>query len=110
MIRRPPRSTLFPYTTLFRSLQPFIESLGGTAVISSDLSDADLKDADALIVIYPNKPFADDNFDRLLRTAGRYGGWGLSGLVRQAPIERLLGRGDGGGTPPGIGPRTQAGQ
>src|SRR5258708_31917658 len=24
MIRRPPRSTLFPYTTLFRSLTPFI--------------------------------------------------------------------------------------
>src|SRR2546430_8701688 len=24
MIRRPPRSTLFPYTTLFRSLKPFI--------------------------------------------------------------------------------------
>src|SRR2546426_12653512 len=24
MIRRPPRSTLFPYTTLFRSLAPFI--------------------------------------------------------------------------------------
>src|SRR5256885_13490380 len=24
MIRRPPRSTLFPYTTLFRSLQKFI--------------------------------------------------------------------------------------
>src|SRR5438093_5505824 len=24
MIRRPPRSTLFPYTTLFRSLQPTI--------------------------------------------------------------------------------------
>src|SRR5256885_17016584 len=23
MIRRPPRSTLFPYTTLFRSLHPF---------------------------------------------------------------------------------------
>src|SRR2546425_4263990 len=23
MIRRPPRSTLFPYTTLFRSLRPF---------------------------------------------------------------------------------------
>src|SRR5258708_19274070 len=33
MIRRPPRSTLFPYTTLFRSLQPrrmaqFAERLG----------------------------------------------------------------------------------
>src|SRR3712207_7285335 len=28
MIRRPPRSTLFPYTTLFRSL-PFIDALVG---------------------------------------------------------------------------------
>src|SRR5260221_3659221 len=27
MIRRPPRSTLFPYTTLFRS-QPFLDRLG----------------------------------------------------------------------------------
>src|SRR5256885_13320873 len=26
MIRRPPRSTLFPYTTLFRSLRSFVES------------------------------------------------------------------------------------
>src|SRR5256885_4012188 len=25
MIRRPPRSTLFPYTTLFRSLHPLVE-------------------------------------------------------------------------------------
>src|SRR2546425_8806489 len=24
MIRRPPRSTLFPYTTLFRSIQPIV--------------------------------------------------------------------------------------
>src|SRR5260370_5758947 len=29
MIRRPPRSTLFPYTTLFRSGQPFPDH-GGT--------------------------------------------------------------------------------
>src|SRR5688572_31463070 len=27
MIRRPPRSTLFPYTTLFRSLRPIIEMM-----------------------------------------------------------------------------------
>src|SRR2546425_6713669 len=27
MIRRPPRSTLFPYTTLFRSNQQLVESL-----------------------------------------------------------------------------------
>src|SRR5438067_7900133 len=31
MIRRPPRSTLFPYTTLFRSLQP-----NGTVVMPID--------------------------------------------------------------------------
>src|SRR3712207_7881924 len=29
MIRRPPRSTLFPYTTLFRSLMNINESVGG---------------------------------------------------------------------------------
>src|SRR2546430_12588657 len=27
MIRRPPRSTLFPYTTLFRSLQPVLHQV-----------------------------------------------------------------------------------
>src|SRR2546430_6864802 len=27
MIRRPPRSTLFPYTTLFRSLQPAVAAI-----------------------------------------------------------------------------------
>src|SRR2546422_1131481 len=31
MIRRPPRSTLFPYTTLFRSLAAEIERLTGNA-------------------------------------------------------------------------------
>src|SRR3712207_8169089 len=29
MIRRPPRSTLFPYTTLFRSCTPLVAELGG---------------------------------------------------------------------------------
>src|SRR5256884_5444317 len=29
MIRRPPRSTLFPYTTLFRSTAQFVERLRG---------------------------------------------------------------------------------
>src|SRR2546425_4672972 len=30
MIRRPPRSTLFPYTTLFRSANEFLGLLGST--------------------------------------------------------------------------------
>src|SRR2546426_6143338 len=29
MIRRPPRSTLFPYTTLFRSLERLVDEGGG---------------------------------------------------------------------------------
>src|SRR5260370_30690557 len=36
MIRRPPRSTLFPYTTLFRSAEArLIQSHGGAAVLLS---------------------------------------------------------------------------
>src|SRR2546430_5827491 len=31
MIRRPPRSTLFPYTTLFRSLEPLVPTTGHEA-------------------------------------------------------------------------------
>src|SRR2546425_5081300 len=37
MIRRPPRSTLFPYTTLFRSLGKLRDKVGqGSAAFSSD--------------------------------------------------------------------------
>src|SRR5258705_5491233 len=40
MIRRPPRSTLFPYTTLFRSmaLRPLVFLFGPLIVALSDLS------------------------------------------------------------------------
>src|SRR3712207_8004984 len=33
MIRRPPRSTLFPYTTLFRSMSGFLAPSSGTVEI-----------------------------------------------------------------------------
>src|SRR5258707_11160983 len=38
MIRRPPRSTLFPYTTLFRSIN---ERFPGVTVIEGDAYDLD---------------------------------------------------------------------
>src|SRR2546430_13314753 len=42
MIRRPPRSTLFPYTTLFRSQQPSdVEKLLGAYVAGSGLLPSD---------------------------------------------------------------------
>src|SRR5256885_8056527 len=36
MIRRPPRSTLFPYTTLFRSRVPVIQFDGGEYSVPDD--------------------------------------------------------------------------
>src|SRR3712207_7469782 len=36
MIRRPPRSTLFPYTTLFRSNPIFVHRLGKLAPVSAE--------------------------------------------------------------------------
>src|SRR2546427_9080238 len=41
MIRRPPRSTLFPYTTLFRSKRPnmlYLKTFGGLSVEAEDAS------------------------------------------------------------------------
>src|SRR5258708_16473436 len=32
MIRRPPRSTLFPYTTLFRSIEPLLQPVGDAEI------------------------------------------------------------------------------
>src|SRR5690242_21501542 len=41
MIRRPPCSTLFPYTTLFRSFRPLVSALEGRGVHGrSRLADA----------------------------------------------------------------------
>src|SRR5258708_31379306 len=37
MIRRPPRSTLFPYTTLFRSPRKFQDDLGSNIIITKGL-------------------------------------------------------------------------
>src|SRR5207248_7784644 len=40
MIRRPPRSTLFPYTTLFRSVYPLVATGGGfTAWWAADVTE-----------------------------------------------------------------------
>src|SRR5436309_9417763 len=43
MLRRPPRSTLFPYTTLFRSSYDTIEVKPVTPVIGAEISGVDLR-------------------------------------------------------------------
>src|SRR3712207_9046028 len=47
MIRRPPRSTLFPYTTLFRSLATLLGARGLMRAISTEGSETYLVASDA---------------------------------------------------------------
>src|SRR6266852_9122744 len=49
MIRRPPRSTLFPYTTLFRSLDILVNNAG--IFLGKDLMDATMEDWSRLVAI-----------------------------------------------------------
>src|SRR2546429_1709332 len=66
MIRRPPRSTLFPYTTLFRSLRepPKTERLPGTYVLDaslysySSLKNEGYSDLSAAIALRPDGTFS----------------------------------------------------
>src|SRR3712207_8373650 len=41
MIRRPPRSTLFPYTTLFRSMGPTNDPAECSTIVRGNLREAD---------------------------------------------------------------------
>src|SRR2546430_11586713 len=48
MIRRPPRSTLFPYTTLFRSFPPLLTQVVAVGEEAARLEEFLLKAADIL--------------------------------------------------------------
>src|SRR3712207_7509756 len=50
MIRRPPRSTLFPYTTLFRSVQPRLAGEGARAHEAAPLAEPAQADHDARVL------------------------------------------------------------
>src|SRR3712207_9429123 len=52
MIRRPPRSTLFPYTTLFRSKTVLV--IGGAGFIGSHVVDELLKEDVKQVIVYDN--------------------------------------------------------
>src|SRR5258708_20397285 len=58
MIRRPPRSTLFPYTTLFRSLQRFRGKHQGVLGRLPEISVAVGERAQPLIFELPRSPHA----------------------------------------------------
>lgn len=59
---------------MYGMLPAHLESLGAEWVVSRDLSDADLKDADALVVIYPHKPWKGEQLERIDRYVRNGGG------------------------------------
>jgi hypothetical protein len=50
---------------MYGMLPSFIESLGARCVISPDLSQKDLNDADALVLIFPDEPWSGGQLDRI---------------------------------------------
>src|SRR3712207_9182874 len=78
MIRRPPRSTLFPYTTLFRSIAP------GGAVLHHVLAKEHER-AEPLAVLFGRLP-AGEAVVALLAVPGE--GAGIEGIVLAQGSER----------------------
>src|SRR3712207_211159 len=76
MIRRPPRSTLFPYTTLFRSLDAFLRDLPIRPVLIGNVYDPTFGD-DRQNFLGVEPAVARGNHRRmnavLADLAGRYG-------------------------------------
>src|SRR3712207_3872623 len=79
MIRRPPRSTLFPYTTLFRSFEAVVRA-------------AESRGAPVIILVSPSS-FSAEGGERLVRAFGAAARGSSTGLLVQldhARDERLI--------------------
>src|SRR5256885_1348481 len=80
MIRRPPRSTLFPYTTLFRSAGAWIAArqLGNTDFLARRLIESTAGERRA------------EDVSALLAARNGDGGWGLGERLRSNPLDTAL--------------------
>jgi hypothetical protein len=52
---------------MYGMLPVFVESLGAECVISPDLSEADLQNADTLVLIFPDEPWSEGQLNRIER-------------------------------------------
>src|SRR3712207_5518456 len=93
MIRRPPRSTLFPYTTLFRSLQWRVQrvakSQGGANPIKTRLSSdrsLQLDSVKAELLVIADQHAAVNTFPGLVHTARHTTGVGNTRSRRSQPL------------------------
>jgi hypothetical protein len=50
---------------MYGMLPIFIESMGGTSLISKDLSEQDIRDADVLVLLFPDDPWTDNQLERI---------------------------------------------
>src|SRR3712207_4322280 len=66
MIRRPPRSTLFPYTTLFRSVDRVRDKLAtkDVEIVTGDALAYEIPDD--VTVLYLYNPFTGETFQKVL--------------------------------------------
>ena len=58
---------------MYGMLPTFLESLGARPLISAELSDDDLRDADALVLIFPDQPWQHGQLDRIWKFVQRGG-------------------------------------
>src|SRR3712207_7684625 len=69
MIRRPPRSTLFPYTTLFRSVRPWQQNLtDGADLPAPPVDGLDERVVDAWVVEEALRRIGDDHRTAIVQT------------------------------------------
>src|SRR5256885_17003138 len=95
MIRRPPRSTLFPYTTLFRS-RLLVHALGP----EGEPAEAALEDAHAQARIAVHDPAADEGGHEPHPAPGVRGEPAEEDVVPEIPVAREVRRVPGGGLVP----------
>jgi len=60
-------------TGMYGMLPIFVESLGARCVVSPELSERDLQDADVVVLLYPDQPWAEGQLERLRNVARRGG-------------------------------------
>src|SRR2546426_8819841 len=103
MIRRPPRSTLFPYTTLFRSVIPFatVWAKGSTERWAEP---AIFAGALWLVAVLTTATFARGPERRPLTAVAGAGVWGLYASALLPFTGTIPPRGHSRGPPPGSPP------